>query len=105
MFIIPPFALKQKYEKKNIENYERSNKYILSAAGFFSSFLQRYRPFKPFFSFCHKLFYRLLKKSPRQDRNAMQLSIYRNKYFSSQCELCLLASDSGSQAVDVMEVV
>lgn len=43
MFIIPPFALKQKYKKKNIENYERSNKYILSAAGFFSSFLQSYR--------------------------------------------------------------
>lgn len=40
MLIIPPFALKEKYKKeKKIEKYERSYKYILSAADFFLSFL------------------------------------------------------------------
>lgn len=36
-----------------------------------------------FFFFCYQLFYGLLKKSHREYRNAILLSVYSNKYFCS----------------------
>lgn len=105
MFIIPPFALKQKYEKKNIENYERSNKYILSAAGFFSSFLQSYRHhLNLFFLSVTNYFIDFGKKVP--DRTGMLCNYqYTGINIFPHNVNCASASDSGSQAVDVMEVV